>query len=518
VALTGCLAGAGREFRRAARGTAADDGVLFRPVVGSRGAVTFRFCPFGQFPTLLARKVVRQCLAMAGEDDAALWFAHAHGMSSRRGASTTIVLYRNLEWDFALYTVLCQAFASSVLPALYLHVKSVPGVAEDGHPWATSTQPFLSNLLAQVRRRACVHLCLAGRYCDQMEGPLPGFWVDSERANVDRIFSEENWSDRIALFGQMDFRSSVLSIGSVLVTVKPPLLSLSLANYAFDEARAGPDVQSLCAWLGGDARGLLKLSLQSVGFMHGGDFCDVLEAACRCPTLTMLRLQDVESVGIMPRDPLGILFDLGAHLRHVSLNNVARTPTAMPFFAIPVPGFRHLRLRRMYLDSGGVHPLTLMLPLLPHLAHVDVSCNGLDGTALRLFARVLRERSCPLQVLKLASNIITSAYVGDLGDALAANKALLHLDLGDNFLGTAGGLRLVRDVLQRNRHLKHLDLSANQVRVVTSDLYDSLPGPAEQMPERQIVLRCNPLGPEHRKDMGRFRSHALHEFNVQFSF
>lgn len=492
--------------------------VLLGPAPGSVGAVTFRL-PRIHYEASLARRLVLQSLTLVQEHDAARWLARSWGMQRPRLPGSSMSLHRNLLWDFALYTIMCNAVdLCRVAETFHLNIRSLPGLQEDGRRLAASSQAFLCNLLCNTRGKD-VNLYLCGTHHDLPHEPVTRSVLDEERSRVDRVLQRSTWSDNIGVYAEHNFRSSTVSLGAVLATANPSLWGLTLSNYIFDEVRPSVDVLSLASYLIWGAHDLTRVNFHGLSFSSGDDLCELIRALCKVGTLETVRLSNIICLTEPSTDPLEILFEDGGHLKDLRLDNVSRGMGAVPFQTIPVPGYRCLGLKRMFLDTVSVRPLMLKLPLLPGLVSLDLSCNGIDGSILKLLSGALKQKTCSLQRLKLASNIITGVSVLCFCDALLANTSLLNLDLSDNFLGTHNGLTLLKAVLwNTSSPLRYVNLNCNQIRYAMSDLYRILLATPRKGPFRQVSLRSNPLQADDRDGVYKYTYFFKQEFNVSFNF
>lgn len=495
--------------------------LLLGPSSGSTGAITFRFVPEHYAESCLSRKVVLQSLALVGEHDAAKWLARHWRVPAPRPAPRHLNLFRHVAWDFVLYSIVCNTL--HLLPvspsATYVNVRSVPALAKAGLRMPASAQAFLCNLLRSAGGKDLVlHVC--GTFHDHPYVPVARSVIHAERRRLEGLLQRAAWTDLdIQLYPEHEYRSSTLALGAVLATTNPVLRGFTLSHYVFDEEGPSVDVASFVSYLRWGSHELVRVNFHNIAFSCGDDFCDLLRALCRVPQLRSLRLSAVECLTPPPVDPLTILFEDGAHIKDLRVSNVMRTHAAFPFDALPLPGHRCLALTSMFLDTSSLRPLTLKLPTLTGLMSLDLSCNGIDGAALALFARALKERSCGIQRLKLASNIITGTGVFCFCDALSVNTSLLNLDLSDNFLGTHGGMALLKAALLNNGRIKYLNLDSNQVRYTMSDVYRILLACSGNGGAfRQVSLRANPIQAEDRDDAHKYTYFFKRKFQVSFNF
>lgn len=499
---------------------------MFQHVAGSTGAVTFRFSPL-RYTSCLSRKMVLQALTLVNEWDAVLWFCRVSSTKKPKRHSPTVFLYRTLQWDFILYSVLTNAMQASRLDTLYLHIRSIPQLMENMHAFPSSSQSFFCNLLSHAHSKA-LHLHMVGTPHDAPHVPVSRFFLDEERRNVDRVFEESVWGENITIEGLHEFRSSTVGLGMALATVDPRIKTLDLSHYLFDEVGPSLDVASFSSWFRWSKHNFLtKVNLHNISFSSGVDCCDFIHSLCRVPTLHSLRLSVIEYWSDAPMDVLLHVFEECRHIDNLRLNNVMRTQVEhFPFHALIGARHRCFGMSRMFLDTMSIIPLTLVLPMMPHLVSLDLSSNGLDGACLELFAKVLKTSSCPLQRLNLSSNIITNHSVVVFCDALCVNKSLFHLDLGDNFLGTQSGSLLLKTVLMNNDTIRYLNLNCNQIRLTMEDLYGILlfvvksnkEGEKRKKMFRQMSLQANPLDIQDKACVGKYRSFFLSTFDVSFQF
>lgn len=494
VASMGCLSTSARYVKAVSDVASYRRRMLLGPAAGTVGGVTFR-PSVPHYRSFLARRVVLQSLVVQGERDAGKWLALTYAMPlSCPNRPASLSLFRNVPWDFTLYTILCNALELCSLPRLYLTVSSVPAIEDGGERLPLSSQAFLSHLLCGSTT-TLLHLNICGAAQGSPPLPVPEGFVDRARRRVDAVFEEAARSaDDLRVYPLHDFRSSTISLGRVLVTANPRLRSLKVSCYAFDEVAPSVDVVLLSSYLEWGAHELVRVNLHRVKFGSGGGFCRLLKALCKVPSLHWVSLSAIECLTDPPEDPLAILFDMGSHIGDLRLKDVARVPANVPFHSIKAPGQHSLALKQMFLNTVHLHPMLAALPLLPTLVHVDLSCNGIDGGALRLFARVLKERACNIERLKLASNIITGSAVPFFCQALQVNRSLCALDIGDNFLGTQSSLKILQTVVCTHAsRVRYLNLDTNQVRYRVEDLSRILLAvPQKSAVLRQVSLRGNP--------------------------
>jgi Leucine-rich repeat (LRR) protein len=493
---------------------------MFQHVAGSTGAVTFRFSPL-RYTSCLSRKMILQALTLVNEWDAVRWFCRASNTKVPKRHSPTVFLYRSLEWDFVLYSVLSNALQESRLDALYLHIKSIPQLLEDTKAFPSSSQAFFCNLLSHAHSKT-LHLHMVGTPHDAPHVPISRLVMDEDRRNVDRVFEETVWGENITMEGLHDLRSSTIGLGMALATVDPRLQTLDVSHYKFDEVGPSLDAASFSSWFRWSKHNFLtKVNLHGISFSSGVDCCNVLHSLCRVPTLQSLRLSVIEYWTDAPMDVLLLVFEESRHIHNLRLHNVMRSQVdAFPFHMLMGARHRSLSMSRMFLDTISIIPLTLVLPMLPHLVSLDLSSNGLDGACLELFTRVLKTSGCMLQRLNLSSNIITNHSVSVFCDALRINKSLLRLDLGDNFLGTQSGTLIVKTVLMYNDTLRYLNLDCNQIRLTMEDLYGILLLVVKPNKSvfRQMSLQANPLDIPDKQRAEKYRSFFLSTFGVSFQF
>jgi hypothetical protein len=498
-----------------------DDHFLFHPIRGT-SAVTFRFPIPDVYEDPLVRKLLLQLLNLNGERDAVRWLACRMDLRAPpKPSAEAIFLFRHMSWDVTLYSIACRALLMSSdrrrPRPMHLHVLSVPAIHDGQRQLGSSAQPFLCNLLRHTRGRP-LHLHVEGESTDLPHVPLTPDDLEVELRRVDAVLERPNWALHVDVSGVTDFRSSTVAVGTALEMADPDVRTLALKHYAFDELHQSMDAQKLVAWLETGGHSLTRVHLHGISFSTGLDFCLVLRALCKVPSLQALHLNQVEHLTEAVADPLTILFEEGRHIKDLRLGGVMRTQVDFPFAAIHPPGPRCLGLTRMFLDTEKVQPLVHMLPRLTQLASLDLSYNGLDCDALRLFAVALRSKTCTLQRLKLASNIISHAKVFLFCEALAVNRTLQHLDLSENFLGSRACRTLIQTMLVDNATLKYVNLDNNQVNLKMSDLYRIVLSMGEAQPLRQISLRNNPIFFEKRHDEEMYVHFFSTEYNVSFKF
>lgn len=497
------------------------DHFVLQHCVGSTGGVTFQDGVVRQ--PRISRRMILQLLVLNNEMAAALWLARHGNMKVPRRSSCSLSLLKDLPWDFRLYATVCQALQTSTRATVHLHIRSLPGMVRECERLLMSPQTFLCSLLSYVRdKTVALHLC--GKAHDLPHQTVSESSMEAERRKLDDLLGDHTkvWTDGIRVYSHHDFRSSTVGIGTVLMAVRPLIKALDLQNYVFDEVHPGLDALLVRSWLDvGVGQTLVRARLQHVSFTSGGDFCDILRALCRVPTLESLRLSCIEYWTEAPDDPMRVIFqECTPRLQDVRMNNVMRTQGEFPFDAL-VSGYRNLGLSRMFLDSMAVHNLSTKM--LPHLVSLDLSWNGIDGACLGMFAKVLASPECKLTRLNLKSNVITSAFVVLFCDGLSRNKTLAHLDLSDNFLGTQSVQLLLKTLLGRsNTTLQCLHLDCNQVRLTMDDLYRLLLSSPPRVPPffRQVSLRDNPIdvGTATVEDKRKYHRFFSDTFGVSFQF
>lgn len=508
--------------------------LLLGPAAGTAGAVTFR--PWVKmYGSFLTKKMILQSLRLYSEHDAATWLSTSWRIPkvpAARRHRAFLSCYRRVQWDFWLYTVLCNAMESlSSTTHISMHIKSLPAMLDHGLRLPVSSQAFLCHWLCNAKGNT-VSLDLCGIHCDALLiTPVSQASVALARSAVDRLFEQATWSGDIDLYSLHDFRSSTVAFGRVLATANPCLTALALSHYTFDEIPPSTDAFLLSSYLRWGEHALVSVHLSHVTFWSGEDFGYLLRSLCRVRSLASIRLADIKSITDPPEDPLAIVFEDGAHVRDVRMHNVVRVPTIhAPFHLLQPPGYRCLALSQMFLDTACLSSLVARLPVLANLANLDLSKNGIDGSVLGMLARVLRERNCPLERLNLASNIITGSSMSFFCQALAVNRSLQYLNLSDNFLGTYSALNILETVLSsRHSRVKCLNLDGNQIRYSMERLHQivlsastlCLSSSPPQRLFRQVSLKSNPpanLDGGDLKDVAKYKTLFQQEYNVSFLF
>lgn len=495
--------------------------LLLGPAPGTAGGVTLRLS-VKLYRSFLARKLMLQSLVVQGEHDAATWLALSYAMEIPNRKSSSLSAFRSVPWDFALYTILCNALELCSLPRLSLYVSSVPAIVDRGERLPISSQAFLCHLLLSATTKVpLLYLHLCGAVHGTPHVPVSADFVDSARQRVDEVFREAEWSEKIHVYPLHDFRSSTVALGRVLATADPRLTGLRVSCYVFDEMAPSRDISSLSSYFRWGAHELVRVNFHRLDFSSGEEFCHLLASLCKVSTLQSVRLSCIECLTDPPDDPLSILFEEGGHIRDLCLRDVARLPANVPFHLIEPPGYRCLALKQMFLDTSNLQQLLTRLPFLTNLVTVDLSCNGVDGTVLGLFARVLKEKECKIQRLKLASNIITGSVVPFFCQALRVNRTLQNLDLGDNFLGTLSSLKILQTVIStKDSPLKYLNLDGNQVRYRVEDLSRILLASERSDVFRQVSLKANPrlMTPDPHDNVDNYNYFFKSHYNVSFLF
>lgn len=101
------------------------------------------------------------------------------------------------------------------------------------------------------------------------------------------------------------------------------------------------------------------------------------------------------------------------------------------------PSLRSLCLSRCSLKRFGPAPLAQILQALPHLTHLDLSCNSLQATNFGTVTRALGALTA-LRALHLAGNGIRIAGAQALAAALPPLRCLTALDFSNNVVQAAG--------------------------------------------------------------------------------
>jgi hypothetical protein len=522
VTSMGCLSTRQRYLKPVGDAMAYTQNLLLCPMAGTAGSVTFRpSVPLYRF--FAVKKLMLQSLLVQGERDAAKWLAVSYAMNVPPQRASSLWLYRNVDWDFQVYTILCNAVERCYFPDLSLNIKSVPAIMDHDEVLPISSQAFLCCLLcAASKNRPRMTLNLCGTPHDSPHVPVPDGFVDAARRRVDDVFKQTVWYETIDVHPLHDFRSSTVALGRVLATANPRLRALRVSCYAFDEMESSRDVSSLSSYLQWGAHELVRVNLHRLQFGSGTDFCHLLKALCKVPSLQVVRLSGVECLVDPPEDPLAILFEEGPHIRDLRLRDVARVPANVPFHLLQPPGYRCMALNQMFLDTSNLQQLLTKLPSLKNLVCVNVSSNGIDGSVLGLFARVLKEPGCTMKRLNLASNIITGSAVPYFCQALAANQSLETLDMRDNFLGTQSSFKLLETVVgAQDSRMTYLNVDGNQVRYRMQDLCRILMASGKRSIFRQVSLRANPCVTSYdddSEDVYEYKAFFKQQYNICFLF
>uniref|UniRef100_H2ZWW7 Si:ch211-114l13.13 n=1 Tax=Latimeria chalumnae TaxID=7897 RepID=H2ZWW7_LATCH len=97
------------------------------------------------------------------------------------------------------------------------------------------------------------------------------------------------------------------------------------------------------------------------------------------------------------------------------------------------------------------------------LTELDLSWNNLTDSGAKLFSSALQDQNCKLQKLKLSCSGLTDDCCGDLASAICSSQFLIDLDLSCNYL-TDSGVKLLSSALQdQNCKLQKLKLSCNKL-------------------------------------------------------
>ena len=128
------------------------------------------------------------------------------------------------------------------------------------------------------------------------------------------------------------------------------------------------------------------------------------------------------------------------------------------FVSLPVD-MLDLKISASYFDKDS---LSLLVGNLQHVRslHLDLSCNGIDSSAISHMARKCEKTG--LQQLSLSSNGIGEEEAISLAEGLKYMSILEELDLSHNSIGPAGASAIAKELKSVSK-LKRLDISHNAI-------------------------------------------------------
>ncbi|XP_072893780.1 NACHT, LRR and PYD domains-containing protein 3-like isoform X2 [Hemitrygon akajei] len=183
-----------------------------------------------------------------------------------------------------------------------------------------------------------------------------------------------------------------------------------------------------------------KLKLYRVG-LTGSGAKDLVSALSINPSLMELYLSD---------NKLG---DSGVKLVSAALRN-------------PECKIQKLGLEKVGLTDSGAEDLVSALSTNPSLTELNLSCNELGDSGVKLVSAALWNLECKIQKLELRDVGLTESGAEDLASALSTNLSLTELYLSNNKLGNSG-VKLVCAAL-RNSECKIQKLGLRGVGLTDS--------------------------------------------------
>ncbi|XP_078058257.1 NACHT, LRR and PYD domains-containing protein 3-like, partial [Mustelus asterias] len=99
-------------------------------------------------------------------------------------------------------------------------------------------------------------------------------------------------------------------------------------------------------------------------------------------------------------------------------------------------------------------------------AFVNLYCNEVGDSGVKLLSAALRNPECKIQKLDLYGNDLTDSCAEDLASALSTNRSLIDLYLGVNKLGDSG-------VKLLSVALRNPDCKIQKLHLVKNTLTDS---------------------------------------------
>ncbi|XP_067878097.1 ribonuclease inhibitor-like isoform X6 [Heterodontus francisci] len=126
-------------------------------------------------------------------------------------------------------------------------------------------------------------------------------------------------------------------------------------------------------------------------------------------------------------------------------------------------GIQKLCVYSNSLTAGCGEDLGRALALTQSLTKLDLVCNELGDSGLRLLCPALRRPDCQLRTLWLLGNSLTTACCQELASTLSVNRSLLDLNLGYNKLGDRGVALLTAPLQQPDCQIQTLWLIENDL-------------------------------------------------------
>ncbi|XP_067916072.1 NACHT, LRR and PYD domains-containing protein 12-like isoform X4 [Heterodontus francisci] len=129
------------------------------------------------------------------------------------------------------------------------------------------------------------------------------------------------------------------------------------------------------------------------------------------------------------------------------------------------------KIQKLYLGENDltaycIKDLASALNTNRSLTELDLSCNKLGDSGVKLLSEALRSPDCKIQELWLVENNLTASCIEDLASALNTNRSLTDLDLNYNELG-GSGVKLLSEAL------RNPDCKIQKLGLVENNLSDS---------------------------------------------